>query len=72
MIEIIEQQALEVVLVAVSAVARAIVAGEIGDAAQSYGGLESGGVPENPVGHEPAVAAAGDAQAVRVDPLILL
>src|SRR5580692_5845802 len=72
LIEIVEHDALEVVLMAVSAVASAIVTDEIGDASQSDGGFKPGGVPENPVGHVPAVAAAGDAQAVRVDPLILL
>src|SRR5579859_1947038 len=72
LVEIVEQKTIEVVLVAVSAIPSPVIADEIGNAAQRDRGLESIGVPENPVGHEAAVTSAGDAEPVLIDPLILL
>src|SRR5579864_9688718 len=72
LVEIVEQESVEVVLVAVGAIARSIVADEVRNAAKSDSGLKAIRVPENPVGHEAAVAAAGDAEPVLIDPRILL
>src|SRR5271166_5036831 len=72
LIEVVEERAVEIFFVAVGAVARAVVADEVGDAAQGDGSDEAIGVADDPVGHESAVAAAGDAHAVLVDPGILL
>ena len=46
LIEIVEQEAFEVVLMAVGAVARAVVTDEVRDAAQRDGGLEASGVAD--------------------------
>src|ERR1700683_4635240 len=72
LIEIVEQKSLEVVLVPVCAIARTVVADKIRNAAQRDSGLEAVRVSQNPIGHVAAVAAAGDSQAVPVDPRILL
>src|ERR1700730_18175007 len=72
LVEIVEQESIEVVLVTVGAVARPVIADEVGHAAQRNRRLETIRVSENPVGHEAAVAAAGDAQAIAIDPRILL
>ena len=67
-IVLLEDVAAEVVRVAVGAVARAVVADEVRDAAQRDRRLEARGVADDPVRHVAAVAAAGHAEAVRVDP----
>src|SRR5437867_5878630 len=51
-------------------VARAVVADDVRDAAQRDRALEQTGVPHDPVGHESAVTAAGDAESSRIDPRI--
>src|SRR5471030_256154 len=71
LVELVKQESLEVFLVPVGAVARAVVADEIGDAAQRHRGLESRGVAQNPVGHIAAVTSAGHAQPLGVHPRIL-
>src|SRR2546425_6641142 len=57
---------------AVSAVARAIVGNKIGNAAQRHRRFEAIRMAHNPVGHEAAIASAGDAHAVGVYPRISL
>src|SRR5258707_10274433 len=49
-------------------VARPERADVVADAPLRDRGLEAIGVPDDPVGHEPAVAAACDVEALRVDP----
>src|SRR5215472_165212 len=56
LIEVVEEEALKVRLVAVGAVARAVVADEIGYGAESNRGLEAIRVADNPVGHVATVA----------------
>src|SRR5690242_4215485 len=58
LIKVVEEDAFEVVFVAISAVARAVIADEIGNRAQSHSGFESVGVGNDPVGHVAAVAPA--------------
>src|SRR5580704_767865 len=72
LIEIVEQKPMEVFLVAVGAVACSVIADEIGDTTKRDRGFEAIGVPHDPVGHVAAVAAAGHAQPVPIDPRILL
>src|ERR1022692_2497630 len=71
LVEVVEQKSPEVVLMPVGAVARAIVADEVGDAAQRHGSLEPRGVSQNPVRHVTAIAAAGHAETFGVDPGVL-
>src|SRR2546423_9441881 len=66
--KLLEEVAAEVLSVSVCAVARALVADEVGEAAQGDCGLEDVGVSDNPVGHEAAVGAACDAEALAVNP----
>src|SRR5690348_11647452 len=63
--EVVEEKTLEVIFVAVRAVARPVVADEIGDGTQRDGGLEAIGVTDDPVGHVAAIAASGDTKIVR-------
>src|SRR2546423_3616715 len=66
--KLLEEVAAEVLSVSVCAVARALVADEVGEAAQGDCGLEDVGVSDDPVGHEAAVGAACDAEALAVNP----
>src|SRR5947208_2257623 len=57
---------------AIGTVAGAVVGDEVGKAAERNGGLEAVGVADDPVCRVAAVAAAGDAHAVFIDPRIFL
>ena len=71
LIEIVEQEPPEILLVPVSAIARAIIADEIRQTPQRDGCLEPVRMSDDPVRHEPAVTAAGNAHPARIDPWIL-
>src|SRR5262245_18769182 len=68
--EFLEDIAAEIFGVTVGAVTCAVVADKVGDAAQGYGRFEPRGVADDPVRHESAIAAAGDAEPVLIDPRI--
>src|SRR6266853_3374530 len=61
LLEIVEQDALEIFLVTVAAVASSFIADEVGDAAQCDRRLEAGGVTQDPIGQEAPVATSGEA-----------
>src|SRR5436305_8019763 len=69
--KLLEEVAAEVLPVSVCAVARALVADEVGEAAQGDGGLEDCGVADYPVGHEAAVGAARDTETLAVHPRVI-
>src|SRR5438874_6347750 len=69
-IHLLKNVAAEIGRVAVSAITRAIVGNEIRNTAQRDCGLEAIGVTDNPVSHIAAVAAAGYAHSLLIDPRI--
>src|SRR5205823_3818874 len=66
----LEDIAAEILAMSVRAIPGAVVADEVRDAAQRDRALEQPGVAHDPVGHESAIAAAGDAEPRGVDPRI--
>lgn len=70
--KLLKDVAAEITLVPISSIARAVVADEVRNAAKRHRGSEHISMADDPIGHKSAVASAGHAKPVAIDPRILL